>query len=453
MIERMRKTIDEFNLLDQGDCVVVGLSGGPDSTAMIHALNQLKGEYDLKIVAVHLNHQIRGKLADADQNYVTDLCGKLDIELHAFKEDIPKLAKDLRMTEEEAGRVKRYELFDQVCEEVGGQKIAIAQNKNDQVETFLMRMLRGASLDGLSSIKYKRDGKFIRPILACERSLIEDYCERHHLEARIDHTNLETDYLRNKIRIELIPQLMDKYNTNIIDTIARNVDLIQRDVDYLKEETQKIFVSLGRNTIDVVRLKNLHPAILSRYLRKLIECHSGSVKDVSSSQIDELVRIIDKNVSGKKVIIKKVEYKIENGNLVIGLVKKNTKTEINYTLTLGLNRIQIGEKLIDITVESIDGNNYDKSDRNVAYLDEANIKGKLIVRNRREGDTFKPVGFKGKTKKVKNFMIDEKIPQNERDMVLIFENQNRILWIGGYRLDNDYKVTAKTVKMVKITLA
>ena len=134
MIERMRKTIDEFNLLDQGDCVVVGLSGGPDSTAMIHALNQLKGEYDLKIVAVHLNHQIRGKLADADQNYVTDLCEKLDIELHAFKEDIPKLAKDLRMTEEEAGRVKRYELFDQVCEEVGGQKIAIAQNKNDQVE-------------------------------------------------------------------------------------------------------------------------------------------------------------------------------------------------------------------------------------------------------------------------------------------------------------------------------
>ena len=300
MINEMKKTIEKFNLIEKGDCIVVGLSGGPDSTAMIYALNELKIIYDIKIVAVHLNHQIRGVLADEDQKYVDNLCERLDIDIFSFSEDIPLLSKKMKMTEEEAGRKRRYELFEKVCDQVNCQKIAIAQNKNDQVETFLMRMLRGASLDGLASIRYIRDDLYIRPILACSRKSIEEYCDKYNLNPRIDHTNLETDYLRNKIRLELMPLLMETYNKNLIDTIYRNVDLIQRDVNYLNEITKELVKSLGYDDISIDKLNKIHPAIVSRYLRKLIEIHSGDIKNVGSSQIEELIKIIKENETGKK---------------------------------------------------------------------------------------------------------------------------------------------------------
>ncbi|MCD6435928.1 MAG: tRNA lysidine(34) synthetase TilS [Clostridiales bacterium] len=453
MIKQMQKTIDEHNLLEIGDKIIIGLSGGPDSVSMLYGLLALKEKYHIEIYAVHLNHMIRGALADKDQEYVENLCKSLNIPIYSFRKDIPKMSRELKMTEEEVGRKVRYELFEKVCSEVNCDKIAIAQNKNDQVETFIMRVIRGAAIDGLASIKYIRDEKFIRPLLGCARKDIEDFCEKNNLKPRIDHTNYETEYFRNKVRIKLIPHMIETYNPNLIDTIYRNVEIIQKDLDYLESEALKEFNKFEMNNISLDRLNELHPAILSRVLRKIIENKIGYLRDVSSGQIEELEKVILRRNTGKKVIIKGIVFQVENRALKIYKSQSDNKIEFSQGLSFGENTVIVDKnEAYKIILEIIDGNKIIKGDKLTAYFDYNKIKGDIILRNRKDGDKFAPLGLKGKSKKLKDYFIDAKIPREKRDKILIFQDLVGIFWIGGYRLSENYKVCANTIKMLKIKI-
>lgn len=449
----MEKTIKEHNLITKKDKIIVAVSGGPDSIAMLYGLILLKEKYQIEIFGVHLNHMIRGVLADKDERYVLEICKKWDIPIYTFREDIPKMSKEMKMTEEEIGRKVRYEIFEKVCKEVGCDKIAVAQNKNDQVETFLMRMLRGAGMDGLSSIQYIRDKKIIRPLLGCSRESIEDFCESNRLEARIDHTNLETEYLRNKIRINLIPHLIETYNPNLLDTIYRNVEIIQKDADYMEIESQRAFEKIEKGNRRIDEIKELHPAIRLRVLRKLVEKNIGSLKDVSSGQIEELERLIMKSERGKKTIIKKFTFIIENACLDVFKEEKSKNEEFNFKLHLGENVVSFADNYsYKVTLEIIEGNKIEKSDNYVTFVDYDSLQGGILVRNRMSGDKFKPIGLQGRSKKLKEFFIDKKISKEQRNQVMIFQDSQEIIWVGGYRLSETYKVKKETSKMLKITL-
>ncbi|MBN2259366.1 MAG: tRNA lysidine(34) synthetase TilS [Clostridiales bacterium] len=453
MLNQMEKTIKEHNLITKKDKIIVAVSGGPDSIAMLYGLILLKEKYQIEIFGVHLNHMIRGVLADKDERYVLEICKKWDIPIYTFREDIPKMSKEMKMTEEEIGRKVRYEIFEKVCKEVGCDKIAVAQNKNDQVETFLMRMLRGAGMDGLSSIQYIRDKKIIRPLLGCSRESIEDFCESNRLEARIDHTNLETEYLRNKIRINLIPHLIETYNPNLLDTIYRNVEIIQKDADYMEIESQRAFEKIEKGNRRIDEIKELHPAIRLRVLRKLVEKNIGSLKDVSSGQIEELERLIMKSERGKKTIIKKFTFIIENACLDVFKEEKSKNEEFNFKLHLGENVVSFADNYsYKVTLEIIEGNKIEKSDNYVTFVDYDSLQGGILVRNRMSGDKFKPIGLQGRSKKLKEFFIDKKISKEQRNQVMIFQDSQEIIWVGGYRLSETYKVKKETSKMLKITL-
>ena len=265
LIDTVRQTIRAHDLIHTGDHIVLGLSGGPDSVCLFHVLQRLAAELDITIHPVHLNHQFRPGAAEKDQAYVEALCAKAGTPCRTFVVDCNAMAKELGMTSEEAGRKARYDAFVQVAEEVRTDAIriealqieasspdhprsviAVAQNANDQAETILHRILRGTGTDGLAGIAYQRDERgisVIRPLLDVPRTEIEAYCEENGLDPVTDHTNQEPIYTRNRIRLELLPELM-KYNENIVAGLTRMGRIAAADKEYLWQQTETAYRQL-----------------------------------------------------------------------------------------------------------------------------------------------------------------------------------------------------------------
>ena len=331
--EQIRKTISEQNLISYGDHIVIGLSGGPDSVCLFHVLFSMCSEMDLTIHAVHLNHKFRPGAAEADQKYVEDLCRKLGVQETTFTVDCSALAKELGMTGEEAGRKARYDAFFETAEKVteefcGGNpdfaydhvKIAVAHNANDQAETILFRLLRGTGTDGLAGMAYEREEtrndrtyKIIRPLLDTWRYDIEKYCEEQELAPVIDHTNNEEIYSRNRIRLDLIPYLEEKYNENIMDGMLRLGRIAAQDRDYFRYAAMEKFDELrimkdragtafGDDMIVLDRqgLADCHLALRHRVMLKAFG-DLGLTRDITAERIDAADVIIEKKQGEKYV--------------------------------------------------------------------------------------------------------------------------------------------------------
>lgn len=250
IVDRVRSTINEYNLLQKGDKVVLGLSGGPDSVCLLHILKQLENEYDISIYAAHLNHQIRGIEAQKDVMYISNLCDSLGVKLFVKSINVPAYCKENSLSIEEGARKLRYEMFYEIKQKTKSNKIAIGHNLNDQAETILMRLMRGTGLQGLKGIEYKRDDTIIRPILDIERSSIEKYCDEYNLNPRIDSTNLENIYTRNKIRLDLIPYMQENFNANVIESICRMGNNLKLDSDYIEQEGINKFNEVTKSSDD-----------------------------------------------------------------------------------------------------------------------------------------------------------------------------------------------------------
>ena len=264
LIDTVRQTIREHDLIHKGDHIILGLSGGPDSTCLFHVLLRLAGEFALTIHPVHVNHLFRPGDAERDQAYAEAISAKAGLTCHSFTVDCNALAEELGMTSEEAGRKARYDAFVQVAEEVaqtpaskagpaplnnGTIRIAVAQNANDQAETILHRILRGTGTDGLSGIAYQRSERgipVIRPLLDVPRKEIEQYCEDNGLNPVIDHTNQEPIYMRNRIRLQLLPELA-RYNENIVETLTRMGRIAAADREYLWQQTETAYHQLKKD--------------------------------------------------------------------------------------------------------------------------------------------------------------------------------------------------------------
>lgn len=332
MEEKVLKTIKKFNLIENGDKIILGVSGGPDSISMLNILNNIRNDKKLQlkfdIIVAHVNHNIRKEAID-DQKFVENFCKKINIPFYVKSIDIPQISKNQKIGEEEAGRNARYQFFDEILEKEHANKIAIAHNKNDKIETIIMNIFRGSGIAGLRGIEPIKNNKYIRPLIECERKEIEQYCKEQGIEPRIDKTNFENEYTRNKIRNIIIPYIKKEFNPNIIETMDRLSNLVKEEDEYLEklvETKYKQFIkeeSSKQITLDLKKFNNEEKVIKSRLLLYTISRLLGSTKGIEKVHIEDIIKLCQNNIGNK--------YLMPNKNIKI-LVKNHKIYFINQKL-------------------------------------------------------------------------------------------------------------------------
>lgn len=456
IFEKVLSTINKYELIKKGDKIVVGLSGGPDSVCLLHILNRMKEEWNLEIYAAHLNHQIRGIEAQKDAFYISKLCEDLGITFFIKSIDVPKYCEENGLSIEEGARKLRYEMFYEIKHNIKANKIAIGHNLNDQAETILMRMMRGTGLQGLKGIDYIRDGVIIRPILDIERHDIEEYCKQNNLNPRIDQTNLESIYTRNKIRLELIPYMKDNFNSNIIESIVRMGNSLRSDNDYIENESLKKFKELSNITKDSVELNlneyiNLHNSIKVRVLRNSIKEILGDTNFIDQRHIDDIIELEEDSKIDKVINLPRGVFVYRKKNSLVFTTKEIVIEDIEFCYNIPSNGfIKVREigTVIETQVISIDKYKASKSDKSCKWFDFNKIKGGIVVRNRKAGDKIK---LSGGSKKVKDLFIDIKIPKEDRSKIPVIADEQGILSVGNIRNSENYKVDTDTKEVLKVS--
>lgn len=449
------ETIFKHQMIEKGDRIVIGLSGGPDSVFLFEMLRQLKDQLEISLYIAHINHGVRGKEARSDQDFVEEMSKKYNIPFYLKEADMNGYAKKHNLSQEEAGREIRYAFFNEILQELGGGKIAVGHNKNDQAETLLMRFFRGTGLDGLKGIEH-RVNNIIRPILDISRDEIEAYLKEENIASKIDKTNLETIYNRNKIRLETIPHIEKNYNPNIVETLFRSSSNFKEDGDFLSSYSKDVFLKLSRKEASKISLNRQeldkeHNSIKSRIIRQAIEEIKGDLNGLSQKHIEDSLSFIEKGQTGRGIdLIDGIRLVLNYDLVEISRDSGLKKDKYSYELEEGLTVIE--SLNMEIKLEIIDRDNFEENIKYpyIKYFDYDNINGSLQIRNRRNGDIFKPLGMNGKSKKIKDFFIDEKVPRENRDLVPIIAIGEDILWLVGYRVSEDYKVTEKTKRILKI---
>lgn len=304
MKEKVIKTIKKYNLIKEGDKIVLGVSGGPDSISMLDILNEIKRNMKFEISVAHINHMIREEAIE-DEEYVKNYCEKKHIECYIKRIDVQKIANTKKIGTEEAGRKVRYEFFEEILKKTNSNKIAIAHNKNDKVETIIMHLLRGSGVSGLKGIEPIRENKYIRPLIECDRQEIEQYCEEKELHPRIDRTNFENEYTRNKIRNIVIPYIKKEFNPNINETINRLSEVIANENNYMEkvaEQTYKNLLISKDNKQIVLKLKEFNQqeeVIKNRIILYTTKQLMGSSQGIEKIHIQDIIKLCSNNIGNK----------------------------------------------------------------------------------------------------------------------------------------------------------
>ena len=330
MKQKVIETIRKYNLIVDGDKIVLGVSGGPDSICMLDNLREVKEEQiiEFEIYVAHINHMIREEAID-DEKYVQEYCKKYNIECFVKRADVQKIASEKKIGTEEAGRKVRYDFFEEVLQKTESNKIAIAHNKNDKIETIIMHLLRGSGLSGLKGIEPIRDNKYIRPLLECERTEIEQYCEDKKLNPRIDKTNFENEYTRNKIRNIVIPYIKKEFNPNIIQTLSRLSDLAADESNYIELQTQKAFEKIliakekEQITLNLKEFNKQDKVIKNRLILYTTKELMGSTQGIEKIHIEDIIKLCQNNV-GNKFLTPNKNLKVLVKDKKIFFIKQNT---------------------------------------------------------------------------------------------------------------------------------
>jgi len=456
LIDKVITAINENNMFNAYDKVIVAVSGGPDSICLLHILNSIKAMFNLTLYAAHLNHCLRGEEADKDEEYVKAFCKNIGIECFSRRVDVNKLSREKALSSESAGREARYVFFNELLDKLGADKIALAHNANDQAETVLMRIIRGSGMEGLIGIKPIRGNIFVRPLINIRRESIESYCRENLLQPRIDKTNLENIYSRNKVRLELIPYIMDNFNSDVISAINRLADTISKDNEYLEEIAHKKYKSYcDEKDNKVIINKEVFlekEAILTRILRLSLNAVKGNLYNVEKKHIYDIINL-QKCGTGKKLTLpdgiigfnnyENIELSISKVALSNG-VKDEYIIKINEKVNLSAFDIEVSARLINNDKKI----NF-KENSHVKYFDYDKINGNIIIRTRKDGDKFKPFGMKG-SKKLKDFFMDLKIPQDERKEIPLICFGETIAWVVNYRISENFKVDKETRNILEI---
>ena len=459
MLEIVKEFIARHKLLEKGDTVLAGVSGGPDSVVLLHVLLELQAEYNLKLHAAHLNHMFRGEEAAGDARLVRSLCERFHVPCTTGEEDVPAFNLRGGFSAEEGARMVRYRFFSDLAKKIAATKVALGHHADDQAETVLLNLLRGSGLRGLGGMRPQR-GLYIRPLLGVTRAEILQYAKRHELPSRTDSSNLETAFTRNHIRLELLPFLADNYNPRIVGNLNEMADVLRVENDYLEKITDDLFKNLVRAETDRLSIEKesfavLPPALQRRMLRRMYGELAGAGTALSYKTVSMMEVFLQDENSGKNLGLPR-EIVLKNKSAQIIFSKPRITRHMVYNMLLEVpGRLTLPSQVslrAEILATPARWREYRQAGQNEAYLDLTLVKLPLMVRSRRPGDAFYPLGLKGK-KKIKDFFIAEKIPVEERNLIpLVADSDGQIVWIGGYRIDERYKISASTSAVLHLIL-
>lgn len=331
--QKVLTTIQKYNLIQKGDKIVIGVSGGPDSMCLLNCLFCLRKILGVELIVAHINHMLREE-AEEETKYVQEFCDKIDVPCFVKYADITKLSQEEKLGTEEMGRKIRYEFFEEVAKQIEANKIATAHNSNDNAETVLMNLLRGSGISGLKGIAIKLERnisqektkklEFIRPILECDREEIEAYCAEKGLNPKIDRTNLENDYTRNKIRNQLIPYLQKDFNPNVVQSLSRLSELAGEEERYFKKiilqtyETLKIGENEKEIILDLKEFNQLPKVIKARVLLYTINKVIGTVQGIAKIHVEDCIKLCANNIGNKYLTPNKnVKIFVKQGNIFV----------------------------------------------------------------------------------------------------------------------------------------
>lgn len=469
ILEKVIKTIEDFQILSPGERVVVGVSGGPDSIALLHILYSLKDKWNISLVVAHLNHLLRGKESEEDAIFVSEFARALELPCYVETQDVRSFMKQEKRSLQEAARLLRYRFFARIARKTGAQKIGVGQNADDQIETFLLNLLRGSGLTGLGAIPFQRpltsselEGKenhnllVIRPLLNIHRKEIEAYLSEKGISYREDSSNIKPIYLRNRIRQELLP-LLTKYNPAIKEILLQTIQILQQEENYRLEVINQIWPQLTTSEpskISLNKQKFLQSPLLlqRRLLREAILRIKGDLQGIEFRHIEEIIKIAQCGNTGTSInlpqgLIAKKDYQ----TLVIFHQTKSSAVSYEKVLPVP-GTTSVPEIGISVTCSLLTPAKDTLWSKNkMAWFDYHKLKLPLWIRNRREGDYFQPLGMEG-TQKLKKFFIDHKISRDQRQCLPLIVAGDDIIWVAGWRISEKVKVTSKTQIVLQIEI-
>lgn len=465
MLKEVIAAIKQNSLLEKGEGVVVGVSGGCDSICLLHVLYSISDEFNLKLYPVHINHMLRGDEADRDERFVQSFCNSLGLKPIIFKIDVAKLAQNDKISLEEAGRKARYNTFNSVAGETGASKIAVAHNKNDQAETVIMRIIRGTGIDGLKGMCYKRNN-IIRPLLGINRQAIEGYVKDHGLEYITDSSNLEDHYFRNKLRLNVLPAINNAAGTDVTENLFRLSSIVAADDDFLEDTAKKLYCETvkardnGRVELDLDTIKRLHTAMQNRVIRQAIKEVRGELVGIEYVHVQQIISLVNEGRTGAGIdILSGLRAVRSYGSLVITILQNDKFPHFERSIAIpGNTYIEEIEATITSEIIPVPQNKtgrqfqIENREKNSEFFDYEKINKNLIIRNRLEGDVFKPIYSIG-TKKLKKYFIDCKIPREQREKIPLVAMDKEIIWIIGNKTSDNYKVTDNTKIMLKLKIS
>ncbi|MDC7279056.1 tRNA lysidine(34) synthetase TilS [Butyrivibrio fibrisolvens] len=436
--KKIRDYIQKHNMLNKGDRVVLGLSGGPDSVCLFFVLLALKEEYDLDIHAIHVNHCIREGDADEDQAYVESLCRDFEVPLKVVRADIPAMvAESGRSTEEEA-RMARYETFEAYAmeleaeEEEGSVKIAVAHNADDNAETVLFHMARGTGLDGMCGIVPTR-GRIIRPLLEVPKAEILEFIHDNEIAYCVDETNAEVTYDRNRIRHNILPELSE-INPKALEHITDMTNRLMEVADYISLEAKGL-LAIAKDEGDKLRKRAFITAprvIASQALKEYLSGFMPNQKDVSAVHIESILGLLQ-----------------EEGERQVQLPYKKT-------LVISYEHLYVIDEEDDEPKGTISYREFDlepgmkyPTGTYTKWFDCDKISDNVVIRTRAEGD-YLTIDSAGNHKSIQDYFVDEKIPRHKRDKIILVCDGSHVMWVVGYRISEYYKISNNTTRVLEI---
>lgn len=453
MEKEIREQIEQFHMLDKGDRVLIGLSGGADSICLASILYELSEEYELTLAAVYCHHGLRGEEADKDVRFVEDFCREHGITFYKKYDRVEVRASEKGLTLEEAGREFRYETFRNIMKEDGYNKLAVAHNADDRAETMLFHLTRGTGLAGLCTMEPMRiffeDRQLIRPLLWTTKKRIEAWLIGQGICWRTDETNLEDIYTRNRIRHHVLP-ILTQINERAVEHMGETAIRLGEINSYLKEEEEKCYDQAvskkdNRINISVPVLKEKHSYMKKSVLYRCLTELAGGKKDITSEHVEILRNLLEGDTGKEAHFIKGIRARREYNYLILSNDLKTIDENKEKKKEEILDRIEISMEKIPYTGQEISKNEYTK------HFDCAKILNELCLRFWQQGD-YLYLKEDGGKKKLNRYFIDEKIPLEKRGQIPLLADGNHILWIVGHRISAYYKVTKQTKEILSVTI-
>lgn len=460
LFEQVRRTIDHYHLLENGDRVIVGVSAGVDSMVLLHLLNTFRQEFDLLLIVAHIHHGLRPVESEKETELVRKESARLGLPFEYGQFNVKEFQESGGFSLQDAARRIRFQFFHDLLKKYDGGKIALGHNADDQVETVLLRLLRGSGLKGLKGMLPIREKRVIRPLLEVQRGEIETYAQENGIPYLLDSSNLEKDYLRNRLRLNLIPLIEQEYQPGFQRAIIKTSTVLREENDFIEKEAGEAYQKIAREEEGQITFKfstyqSLHQAIQWRVIQKMLEkMEDGSKMDEGEwSDVNLIYRRLQPPPASLLLELSHglcLEKQYDGVLLRRGGVRTIPPFEVELDIP-GRTYIKEIEKEVVAEEREWDRSKPIDESRNVVLLDYERLHLPLRMRNFRPGDRFQPLGTEG-TQKLKEYFIDHKIPKFKRPSIPLLISGEMIAWIVGCRIDERVKITSETKRVLRVEI-